>query len=69
MKLDRGLKIALIILLIVLISIISFLGIYVKEQGRMVNTIANYKLGMDLEGGRVVTTTVSDETKTVYFLK
>ncbi len=69
MKLDRGLKIALIILLIVLISIISFVGIFVQEKGQMANVVAGYKLGMDFEGGRVVTTAVSDETQEVYYDK
>ena len=69
MKIDRGLKIALIILLIVLISIISFVGIFVQEKGQRANVIEGYKLGMDLEGGRVVITAVSDETQTVYYDK
>lgn len=69
MKLDKGLKIALIILLIVLISIISFVGIFVQEKGQMENIIAKYKLGMDFEGSRVVTTAVSDKTTTVYYDK
>ena len=69
MKLDRGLKIALIILLIVLISIISFVGIFVQEKGQMASVVADYKLGMDFEGGRVVTTAVSDKTQTIYYDK
>ena len=55
MKLDKGLKIALIILLIILISIISFVGIYVQEKKSMVNVLKDYQLGMDLKGSRIVT--------------
>ena len=69
MKLDRGLKIVLIILLIVLISIISFAGIYVQEKKSMVNVLADYKLGMDLKGSRTITVVVDDSKKTVYYDK
>ena len=69
MKLDKGLKIALIILLIVLISIISFAGIYVQEKKSMVNVLADYKLGMDLKGSRTITIIVDDSKKTVYYDK
>ena len=69
MKLDRGLKIVLILLLIVLISIISFAGIYVQEKKSMVNVLADYKLGMDLKGSRTITVIVDDSKKTVYYNK
>lgn len=69
MKLDKRLKIALIILLIILISIISFVGIYTQEKNKMVNVLADYKLGMDLTGSRVVTTVVNTDTETVYYDK
>lgn len=69
MKLDKGLKITLIILLIILISIISFAGIYVQDKKQMKNILADYKLGMDLQGSRVITTTVSTETEIIYYDK
>ena len=69
MKLDKKLKIALIILLIILISIISFAGIYVQDKNRMINILADYKLGMDLQGGRVITIAVNTGTETVYYDK
>lgn len=69
MKIDRGLKIALIILLVILISIISFAGLYVQEKKSMVNILAGYKLGMDLEGSRIATIEVDTSTKTVYYDK
>ena len=68
-KLDKGLKITLIILLIILISIISFAGIYVQDKKQMKNILADYKLGMDLQGSRVITTTVSTETEIIYYDK
>ena len=69
MKLDKGLKIALIILLIILISIISFVGLYIQEKKSMVNMVEDYKLGMDLTGSRSVTIAVDNSNKTVYYDK
>lgn len=69
MKLDKGLKIALIILLIILISIISFVGIYVQEKKSMVNVLKDYQLGMDLKGSRIVTTAVDTGVETIYYDK
>jgi len=68
-KLDKGLKIAFIILVIILISIISFVGIYTQQKKSMVNILADYKLGMDLKGSRVVTTEVNKENETIYYDK
>ncbi len=69
MKIDKGLKIALIILLIILISIISFVGIYVQRKKSMVNILKDYQLGMDLKGSRVVTTIVNTDVETTYYDK
>ena len=49
------------ILIIILISAISFVGIYVQKQNRMENVVKGYDLGMNLEGARVVTLTISDQ--------
>lgn len=69
MKIDKGLKIALIILLIILISIISFVGIYVQEKKSMVNILKDYQLGMNLKGSRIVTTAVDTGVETIYYDK
>lgn len=52
MKINKTLKITLIILAVILLSIISFVGIYVEDKGRMVNVVKDYNLGMDLKGSR-----------------
>lgn len=52
MKINKILKTTLITLVVILLSIVSFVGIYVKDKGRMVNVIKDYNLGMDLEGSR-----------------
>ena len=69
MKTDKGLKIALITLLIILVSIISFVGVFVQDKNTMTNVLKNYILGMDLKGGRTVGLLVDESTKTVYYDK
>ena len=43
-----------IILAIVLLSLISFIGIYVEEQNIMKNIVKEYDLGMNLSGYREI---------------
>ena len=69
MKTNRRLKIALIILLIILISIVSFVGIFVQNKNAMENILADYQLGRDLKGSRVVTLSVDESTETIYYDK
>ena len=64
---DRRLKIIFIILLIILLSIISFVGLFVQDTKFMNNLLPDYQLGMDLEGDRAATIVVSDETETIYY--
>ena len=64
---DRRLKIIFIILLIILLSIISFVGLFVQDTKFMKNLLPDYQLGMDLEGYRAATIVVSDETETIYY--
>lgn len=53
------------ILLVALIVAISFVGIYVQKQNRMVNVVKDYTWGMDLTGARVIELEVSDEKDTI----
>lgn len=64
---DRGLKITLIILLIILLAMISFVGLFVQDTKFMKNLLPDYQLGMDFEGYRAVTINVSDATETIYY--
>lgn len=64
---NRRLKITFVILLIILISLISFVGLFIQDTKFMRNLLPEYILGMDLEGYRAVTIEVSDETETVYY--
>ena len=62
MKQDKKLKIVLMILIIVLISVISFGGIYVENKGIMENVMPDYLLSRDLKGYRRVELVVSEES-------
>ena len=66
---NRILKLTLVILVIILISMISYVGLFVQDTKFMKNLLPEYKLGMDLEGYRAVTISVSDEKETVYYDK
>lgn len=58
-------KIVTVVLAILCVCMISFVGIYVKETNHMENVVKGYTLGMNLEGGRVITLEVSEGTKEV----
>ncbi len=57
----------LAILIILAISLISFVGIYVKRGNDRVNLIPNYQLSKDLKGTRTVKLTVDASTKELVF--
>ena len=66
---NRKLKLTLVILLIILVSIISFVGLFIQNTKFMDNLLPDYKLGMDLYGHRAVSVEVSKEKETVYYDK
>lgn len=63
MKKFRGMKKTLIILTIILLSIISFVGIYVKDKNQIKNIMPEYLLARDLKGYRRIELNVSEEIK------
>ena len=67
MKQNKNLKLVLVILLIVLISMISFGGLYIQNKGIMKNVIPDYLLEKDLKGYRMVELVVSDDVETVSY--
>lgn len=69
MKLDKRLKIALIVLLIILVSVISFVGIFVQDKNTMKGVLKDYIFGMDLKGSRTVGIVVDNSNKTIYYDK
>lgn len=66
---NKILKRSLIILIIVLISIISFIGIYVQDKNTVSNIVKEYQLGMDLEGSRKVQLVVDTTEQTINYDK
>lgn len=61
----KGIKITTIVLLIVLISMIGFLGIYAKNKNTMSNTVKDYTYAMDLEGARNIKLQLNTSSKEV----
>jgi len=61
------LKVGLIVMIIILLSLISFVGIYVQEKNRVNNIIPDYILGMDIEGYRKIELKVNTGTKTINY--
>lgn len=69
MKIEEKLKVTLVILVIILISLVSFGGIFVQKTKFVENIVPEYKLGMDLEGGRMIGLEVDTSTNTVIYDK
>lgn len=69
MKIEEKLKVILVILAIILISLISFGGIFIQNTKFVENIIPEYQLGMDLKGGRMVGLVVDTSTNTVIYDK
>ena len=57
----------LMVLCVIAICLISFVGILVSKQGQMKNVLPEYRLGMNLTGGRVSKFKISEKTEdTIY---
>lgn len=67
MKVKSITRIIVILLAIILISIISFLGIYVQDKNTMKNILPEYKWGMDFAGSRRIEIQVDQSKKTVNY--
>lgn len=67
MKKLKGMKLTVIILAIVLLAMVSFVGIYVKDKNTMKNLLPEYLLGRDLKGHRRVELKVDDTAETIKY--
>ena len=56
----KKIKITTIILAIILVTLVTFGGVYIKTQNRMENKVIEYALGRELRGGRVVEVKVTN---------
>lgn len=63
MKKIKGLKITIVVLAIILLSMISFIGIYVQNKNQVKNILPEYLLARDLKGHRRIELKVNDEVK------
>ena len=61
----KKVKIITMIVLIILIAMVSFFGVYTQVQNRMENQVKEYALDMDLEGARYIRLSVKKESKDV----
>lgn len=64
---NKKLKITLITLIMVLICLIGFGGIYVQKKGKFKNIIPDYELGTKIEGLRETTFKIDDSTNEVIY--
>ena len=65
MKMQKKLNVLLIILVVALISVISFGGIYYKDKNNMISSIPDYQLDAELAGYRQVTINVAKEDNNI----
>lgn len=64
---EKGLKILLTTLIMILIMIVAFGGIYVKNNIYYKNLIADFELNQDLTGYRISTFKADDSSETIYY--
>lgn len=67
MKTNKILKVMSIIILIVILIMVSFVGIYVKENGRLTNILKDFTKGSELGVEREYVLSLSDDTLTEYY--
>ena len=61
----KKVKIITMIVFIILITMVSFFGVYTQVQNRMENQVRDYALDMDLDGARYVRLSVNRESTDV----
>lgn len=64
-KINRIVKTATIMLLIILVTIISFFGIYTQNKNQMSNIVKDYSLAMNLNGARTIKLKLNSGTKQI----
>lgn len=64
MKKEGSLKITLSILVIILITLVSLCGVYIKSGGIITNKMPDYKYGMDLKDTNIINLEIKKEEAT-----
>lgn len=67
MKTNKILKVMCIIILILILIMISFVGIYVKDNGRLVNILKDFTTASEFGVEKEYLFSLSDETRTEYY--
>ena len=67
MKTSKRLKVTTLILVIILITILSFLGVYNVASFKKDNLVKSYQVGMELKGRKVVRLKVDDTVNEVIY--
>lgn len=62
-KIIKTIKILTIVLAIILVSMISFFGIYKQNKNQISNTVKKYSYAMDINGARTIKLQVNSEEK------
>ncbi len=65
LKKEGKFKYVIAVLIVILITLISYIGIYVSKNGNYQNIIENYKLSMELEGNRTIILKPDDSKETI----
>ena len=63
MKAQKKLNVLLVVLMVILLSLISFVGIFYQNKNKMESIIPGYKLGTDLKGYREITLEAKEDSK------
>ena len=61
----KAIKILTVIFAIILVSMVSFVGIYTQKQNRMENIMKDYEYAMDLKGARIVAIKPTEDTEEI----
>ena len=64
-KKTNVLKVILTIVIVILLCMVSFFGIYTKKNGTYSNTVKDYNLAMELEGSRTVILKPDESTEKI----
>lgn len=62
----KKLKIFVVILIVLLLSLAAFVGVFVKDKGIWTNVVADYQFGKDIAGNREIKYALNDESEEKY---
>lgn len=62
----RKLKIFVVILIVLLLSLVAFVGVFTREKGIWSNIVSDYQFGKDISGMREIRYSLNDESEEKY---